>query len=134
MDQQTISTGPGDYATAPATSHPHDPRNDIDGLTDLADQAHQRVVTKLIEGDTLCKVRIEDVFCGLIEKDRPRAIELLVRLCGLSHLSGDAAKNETDDIAKLAEQVLHDFVESNEHLRDSELDAMAEEARCEADA
>lgn len=116
----------------PATNHPHDPRNDVGGLTDLCDIAHQRIVTKLIEGDTLCKVRIEDIFDNLIEKDRPAAIELLVRLCGLSQMSGEVAKNETDDIVKLAEQALHDFVENNDHLRDSELEDMEEEARREA--
>jgi hypothetical protein len=129
MDQQTITTGPGDYATAPRTNHPNDPRNDVDGLTDLADQAHQRIVERLAEGEAVCKVTARDIFNALPSHHQ---LDLLERLFGLGFLSGDHKRDATEQLIQDAGQVVHDFVEGNDHLRDSMLDDMEEEARREA--
>src|SRR5262245_22155798 len=111
MDQANLP-GPGDYATAPRTTHANDPRV-LDSTTDALDEAHQRIVTRLIEGDTFCKVRIEDVFDDLIQRDRPLAIEFLVRLCGNAFLP---SKDKDDNLERDCAQKLHDFVEANDYL------------------
>lgn len=109
--------------------HANDPANDHAGITDLCDIAHQRIVTRLVEGDTICKVKIEDVFDSLIQKRRHVAIELLVRLCGNAFLP---SKDKDEDLERDCAQVLHDFVEADDNLRDSMLDEMEQEAIEEA--
>jgi hypothetical protein len=96
-----------------------------DGISDLCDRAHQRVVEKLVEGGTVCKVRIEDVFDALESHDRTG---LLVRLAGLGFLAGEHKRDATEQLIQDAGQIVHDFVENNDFLRDAELDAMEAES------
>jgi len=104
--------------------HANDPAT-LEPPTDILDEAHQRVVNRLLE-DGYCKVTLEDVCDQLIERDRPKAIELLSRLCGLSQLHGDTAREEVDDIVVLAKQELDDFVERSD-LVSSMLEDMEQE-------
>jgi len=120
----TNLSGPGDYATAPRTNHPNDPRNHVDGLTDLCDQAHQRIVERLSEGEAVCKVTARDIFNAIPSHHQ---LELLERLFGLGFLSGDHKRDATEQLIQDAGQVVHDFVESNDNLRDSMLEEMERE-------
>lgn len=110
MDQQaTIQNGPGDYATAPETNHPHDPRVDSDRAADIADRAHEKVVERLAEGETYCKVNAADVFHELIEKDSDKAVELLERLFQAS--IGPRHHGSEDTLLRDARQVIDDYLE-----------------------
>lgn len=105
--------------------HPNDPST-IEPTQDLLDQAHQRIVEKLVEGGTVAKVRIEDVFERLHSVHQ---VELLVRLCGLGFLTGEEKRDATDQLIQDAGQILHDFVEASDTLMDAELWDMEQEAR-----
>ena len=103
--------------------HPNDPET-VETPSDVADRAHQRVVEKLANGETVCKVTAAQI---LLECSNPD--ELLERLFGLGFLAGEEKLEATEQLIQDTVRVVNDFVASNDYLRDAELEDMEAEDR-----